>query len=243
MDFKNIFNLIQESIPPIHKEGYVFIFIFIMATAVLWALSDVLGFFGLIATAWCTYFFRDPERVVPIGDNFIVSPADGVVSMIEKVSPPAELGLDDEEVTRVTVFLNIFNVHVNRIPVSGEVTVLNYHPGKFLSANLDKASAENERQSVVIKTKEGGHNVICVQIAGVIARRIVCYLEDKQQVQGGERYGLIRFGSRCDIYLPAGVNAKVAVGQTAVGGETILADLKTSDLKTKASGRKSEAKG
>jgi phosphatidylserine decarboxylase len=163
--------------------------------------------------------------------------------MIEKVSPPAELGLDDEEVTRVTVFLNIFNVHVNRIPVSGEVTVLNYHPGKFLSANLDKASAENERQSVVIKTKEGGHNVICVQIAGLIARRIVCYLEDKQQVQGGERYGLIRFGSRCDIYLPAGVNAKVAVGQTAVGGETILADLKTSDLKTKASGRKSEAKG
>lgn len=235
MGSKNLINLIFDSIPPIHKEGHVFIYIFAVVTIILWAIYTPLGFLGLIATVWCALFFRDPERVIPVGDNFIVSPADGVVSKIEKVAPPQELGLGDEEVVRVTVFLNIFNVHINRFPVTGEVTALNYHPGKFLSANLDKASVENERQSVVIKTKDGGHTVVCVQIAGLIARRIVCYLEDEQSMQAGERYGLIRFGSRADIYLPAGVNPKVVEGQTAIAGETILAD-----LKSKATVRKGE---
>ncbi len=224
MDFKNLFQVIQDSIPPIHKEGHVFIAIFAMVSLVLWAIWEPLGFFGLVATIWCAYFFRDPIRVTPVGDNFIVSPADGYIQKIEKVAPPEELGLGSEEVVRISVFLNIFNVHINRIPIEGEVTALNYHPGQFLSANLDKASSENERQSVVITTK-GGQQIVCVQIAGLIARRIVCYLEDKQEVKTGERYGLIRFGSRVDLYLPAGVSPLVVAGQTAIGGETIFAEL------------------
>lgn len=226
MNFKDLFNVIKSWIPPIHKEGHNFVFIFAAVAIVLWLIWLPLGFLGVVATIWCALFFRDPERVTPVGDNFIVSPADGVITKIEKAAPPAELGLGDEEVVRITVFLNIFNVHINRFPVTGEVVELNYHPGKFLSANLDKASVENERQSVVIKTKDGEHNVVCVQIAGLIARRIVCYLEEKQNMRAGERYGLIRFGSRADIYLPAGVNPKVIEGQLAIGGETILADLK-----------------
>ncbi len=224
MDFKNFMKLIQEAVPPIHKEGHSFIFIFAMASVLLWALYEPFGFLGLVATIWCVYFFRDPERVVPTGKGLIISPADGFIQKIEKVSPPEELGLGDEEVTRISVFLNIFNVHVQRIPVEGEVVGLNYRPGKFLSANLDKASSENERQSVVIETKDG-QKVVVVQIAGLIARRIVCYLEDKQQIKTGERYGLIRFGSRVDVYLPKGVNPLVLAGQTAIAGETIFADL------------------
>jgi phosphatidylserine decarboxylase len=224
MDFNNLSKLIQDFIPPIHKEGHVFIFIFAMVSVLLWAIYSPLGFLGLVATVWCVFFFRDPVRVVPEGD-FIVSPADGLIQKIEKVAPPAELGLGDEKVTRISIFLNIFDVHVTRSPVAGEVTTLNYHPGQFLSANLDKASSENERQSVVIQTAEG-QNVICVQIAGLIARRIVCYLEDKQKIAAGERYGIIRFGSRVDVYLPDGVNPMVVEGQRALGGETIFADLK-----------------
>jgi phosphatidylserine decarboxylase len=228
MDLKGLLKTIKNWIPPVHKEGHVFIGIFAVVTFILLALApSFIGFLGIVATIWCAVFFRDPERIVPIGDNFIVSPADGIITKIDNVPPPQELGLGDEEVVRVTVFLNIFNVHINRFPVSGTVTALNYHPGKFLSADLDKASVENERQSVVIKTKDGEHTVVCVQIAGLIARRIVCYLEEEQEMQGGERFGLIRFGSRADIYLPAGVNPKVVEGQTAIAGETILADLKS----------------
>lgn len=225
MDFKNLFQLIQDFIPPIHKEGHRFIFIFAAVSIFLYVLYEPFGFLGLVATVWCVYFFRDPERIVPQGEGLVISPADGMVQKIEKVAPPAELGLGDEKVTRISVFLNIFNVHVNRAPIEGEITALNYHPGKFLSANLDKASSENERQSIVIKTKDD-HEIVCVQIAGLIARRIICDLEDKQKVKTGERYGLIRFGSRVDIYLPKGINAQVVEGQTAIAGETILADLK-----------------
>lgn len=234
MSAKNIFSLIVDSIPPINKEGHKFVFIFAGVSLFLWALYSPLGFFGLIATAWCAYFFRDPDRMIPIGDGLVVSPADGLVQKIEKVSPPEELGLEDEELIRVSIFLNVFDVHVNRAPISGEVTALNYHPGQFLSANLDKASSENERQSVVIKTKTG-QQIVCVQIAGLIARRIICDLQDEQDVEAGERYGLIRFGSRTDIYLPKGVNPNVVVGQRAIGGETIIAD-----LKSKSAARKGE---
>lgn len=224
MDISHMAKLVRGFVPPIHPEGHMFVAGFAMVSVLLWAMYTPLGLVGLAATIWCALFFRDPVRVVPKGEGYIVSPADGIVSKIEKIAPPEELGLGAEEVVRISVFLNVFNVHINRIPIAGEITALNYRPGKFLSADLDKASAENERQSVVIRTS-GGKTIVCVQIAGLIARRILCYLEDKQQVKTGERYGLIRFGSRCDVYLPAGVNPLVVEGQTAVGGETILADL------------------
>jgi phosphatidylserine decarboxylase precursor-related protein len=172
MDFKELFNVIKSWIPPIHKEGHIFVFIFAVVTIFLCIIWLPLGFLGLVATIWCALFFRDPERVVPVGDNFIVSPADGVITKIEKAAPPAELGLGDEEVTRITIFLNIFNVHINRFPVTGEVVALNYHPGKFLSANLDKASVENERQSVVIKTNSNTKNALerSLQLAQVMRK-------------------------------------------------------------------------
>ena len=236
MNFKSVFKRIFESIPPIHKEGYRFIFIFGIISLLLRIISPPFGFIGLIVTIWCAYFFRDPDRVTPIDDDYIVSPADGLVQEIKKVPPPAELGLGEDRVVRVSVFLNIFNVHVNRVPVTGQVVALKYHSGKFLSADLNKASSENERQSVVIKTKNG-HQVICVQIAGFIARRIVCYLKDAQAVQTGERYGLIRFGSRVDIYLPVGVNPRVIEGQTVIGGETLIADMKDKSIIVKGETR------
>lgn len=225
MDFiKNLLELLQKGIPPIHKEGHPFIFIFVIVTFLLGIVFEPLGWIGTIATLWCIYFFRDPARAVPDGENFVVSPADGLVQKIEKAAPPAELGLGDTEVTRISIFLNVFDVHVNRIPISGEVSELNYRPGKFLSANLDKASEENERQSVVVKT-EDGRKIVFVQIAGLIARRIVCNLTEGQKVSSGDRYGIIRFGSRVDVYLPEGVESLAVEGQRAVGGETILADL------------------
>lgn len=225
MDFiKNLLELLQKGIPPIHKEGHPFIFIFIIVTFLLGIVFEPLGWVGTVATLWCIYFFRDPARAIPDGNSFVVSPADGLVQKIEKAAPPAELGLGEGEVTRISIFLNVFDVHVNRIPISGEISELNYRPGKFLSANLDKASEENERQSVVVKT-EDGRKVVFVQIAGLIARRIVCNLSEGQKVASGDRYGIIRFGSRVDVYLPEGVESLAIEGQRAVGGETILADL------------------
>jgi phosphatidylserine decarboxylase len=225
MDFiKNLVELLQKTIPPIHKEGHPFIFIFAAVFLVAVLVSSALGWICAIATIWCVYFFRDPERVTPVKEGLVISPADGFIQKIEQVAAPEELGLGDTKLTRISIFLNVFNVHVNRVPVSGEISELNYRPGKFLSANLDKASEENERQIVVIKT-EDGRQVVCVQIAGLVARRIVCDLAEGQKVEGGQRFGIIRFGSRADIYLPQGVNPLVVAGQTAIGGETILADL------------------
>lgn len=233
MDFiKNLLELLQKTIPPIHKEGHPFIFIFAVVSIIAGLMVGSLGWIGSIATLWCVYFFRDPERVTPSEGNLVISPADGLIQKIEKAAPPAELGLGDAELTRISIFLNVFNVHVNRVPVSGEVTELNYRPGKFLSANLDKASDENERQAVVVKTDDG-KQVVFVQIAGLVARRIVCNLKEGQSVLAGERYGIIRFGSRADIYLPDGVNPTVVVGQTAIGGETILADLSSKKAASK----------
>jgi phosphatidylserine decarboxylase len=208
----------------IHKEGYIFIIIFAAITFILGSFSSTLAWIGGACTLWCAYFFRNPERMTPTQDNLIVSAADGIVQKIVETIPPAELNLGNEEMTKVSVFLNVFNVHVNRIPASGKILSLHYNPGKFFNASLDKASIYNERQSVLMETKNKT-KIAFVQIAGLIARRIVCDLEEEQEVLTGQRYGLIRFGSRVDIYLPIKTTIMVTEGQTCIGGETIIADL------------------
>ena len=220
----SIFQSIKEYMPNIHKEGHLIIILFILADLVLFALADFLGWMGLIMVIWCFFFFRDPERITPIGDNLVVSPADGLVEAIVDTTGPVELGLDNQTMTRVSIFLSVFDVHVNRIPISGTVTELKYRHGKFFNASLDKASEHNERQSVLIKS-DAGPEVAVIQIAGLIARRIVCDLNPKQSVKGGERFGIIRFGSRADVYLPLGTKINVLVGQRMIGGETIVANL------------------
>jgi phosphatidylserine decarboxylase len=213
-------------LPKINKEGYFFICTFAVLSFIIGMFISILGTIGGVLTLWCIYFFRDPERVTPLGDNLIISPADGIIQDISEVAPPKELGMSDEPLIKISIFLNVFNVHVNRVPASGKIISLVYHPGKFFNASLDKASIHNERQSVLMQTTSG-EQVAFVQIAGLIARRIICNLEDQQAVSAGERFGIIRFGSRMDVYLPKGVWPKVMVGQTAIGGETILADLTT----------------
>lgn len=216
----------------IHKEGYIFIIIFALITFILGSFSSFLGWMGSICTIWCAFFFRNPERMTPVGDNLVISGADGVVQKIVEVEPPKELKLGKEPMIRISVFLNIFNVHVNRVPVSGKILALKYFPGKFFNASLDKASIHNERQSVLIEA-QNKTKIAFVQIAGLIARRIVCDLEEDQVVSAGQRYGLIRFGSRMDVYLPLNTTIEVAEGQTCIAGETIIADLnkKKSDEK------------
>ena len=184
---------------------------------------EPLGWIGAGLTVWCYYFFRDPERVTPARPGLIVSPADGIVSLIEPAVPPAELGLPDAPLTRVSVFMSVFNCHVNRAPVAGRVTRVAYRPGKFLNASLDKASADNERNGIVIEM-EDGRALPVVQIAGLVARRIVCFTGEGAALARGERFGLIRFGSRLDVYLPEGVVPLVRVGQTMVAGETVIAE-------------------
>lgn len=213
---------------PMHREGIRFVAIFAVVSALLFLVTDVLGWIGVGLTVWCYYFFRDPVRTTPIREGLIVSPADGVVSLIEPAVPPAELGMADLPLTRVSVFMNVFNCHVNRAPVAGEVTAVAYRPGKFFNASLDKASADNERNSLCI-TMPDGRQIAVVQIAGLVARRIVCFVSKGQPVMTGERFGLIRFGSRLDVYLPDGVAPLVSVGQTMVAGETVLADLISSE--------------
>lgn len=183
-----------------------------------------LGWIGLVLTVWCFYFFRDPERVTPDKPDLVVSPADGTVQMITKVKAPEELGLGDAKFTRVSVFMSVFNVHVNRAPAEGKILKSVYVPGKFLNATLDKASKDNERQILAMKTK-GGKTLCFVQIAGLVARRILCEATEGMEYKAGERFGLIRFGSRLDVYLPEGVEPQVCLGQTMVAGETVIADL------------------
>lgn len=219
-----MFESIKEHLPNIHKEGYVFILIFTFATFLLFAVSNTLGWIGVIMTLWCVYFFRDPERITPVAEGFIISPADGLIQSITTTTPPKELEMEEKEMIRISIFLNVFNVHVNRIPVDGVIEKSYYNPGKFFNASLDKASIYNERQSLLVRTPQGD-GVAVVQIAGLIARRIVCDAREGDQVKVGERFGIIRFGSRVDVYLPKGTNIFVAEGQTAIGGETILADL------------------
>ncbi|TDQ80605.1 phosphatidylserine decarboxylase [Dongia mobilis] len=213
---------------PIHRAGWPFIAIFAAATVLLWWLWLPLGLMGLVLTLWCAYFFRDPDRVTPLRAGLVISPADGVVQMIQPAVPPSELGLDQRPRTRISVFMNVFNVHVNRAPVDAEVVASAYRPGKFLNAALDKASDENERQSLWLRTPDG-QDICTVQIAGLVARRIICWTRVGQHLKAGERFGLIRFGSRVDVYLPDGVQPLVSVGQTAIAGETVLADLRSEE--------------
>jgi phosphatidylserine decarboxylase len=209
----------------IHREGYIFIVSFAASTFLLASFSTALGWIGFGMTVWCAYFFRNPERMTPIGDDLIISPADGIVQNISESTPPTELNMGDQTMIRVSIFLSVLNVHVNRVPASGKILSLYYNPGKFFNASLDKASIYNERQSVSMQTASGS-NIAFVQIAGLVARRIVCDLEEGNEVKAGQRFGIIRFGSRMDVYLPLKTPILVAVGQTAIGGETIIANLK-----------------
>lgn len=215
---------LKTVIVPINKAGYPFIAAFFVVALLLFTVSQPLGWIGLVLTAWCVYFFRDPDRVTPTKPGLVVSPADGTVIMITEATPPPELGMGNQLFTRVSVFLNVFDVHVNRMPVDGTVRDLQYHPGKFLNASLDKASDDNERMSVRMQLPDG-RDLVCVQIAGLVARRIVWWVQPGQPLRAGQRYGLIRFGSRCDVYLPLGTAPLVCVGQKTIAGETVLADL------------------
>ena len=231
----SIVNSISAAFVPIHREGYRFIAIFAAVTAVLfWLHLTPLGWLGVILTLWCAYFFRDPERVTPLRDGLVISPADGRVSSIEEVMPPPELDLPREPITRISVFMNVFDVHVNRSPLDGVIRRIAYIPGAFINAELDKASEDNERQALTLELADG-RLVGVVQIAGLIARRIVKFVNEGDRLMAGQRFGLIRFGSRVDVYLPKGVKALACVGQRAVAGETVLADL--SSTETERSGR------
>jgi phosphatidylserine decarboxylase len=214
----------ETFLKPMHPEGYRFVAIFAAVTLVLFWVWEPFGWIGAGLTVWCYYFFRDPVRAVPMRDGLIVSPADGVVSLIELAAPPPELGMGDAELTRISVFMSVFNCHVNRAPIGGVIAKQVYHPGQFLSASLDKASDVNERNSLIIALADG-RKLAVVQIAGLVARRIVPFCREGQSLTTGERFGLIRFGSRLDVYLPEGVEPQVCLGQTMVAGESILADL------------------
>jgi phosphatidylserine decarboxylase len=217
-------DMLSTVIKPIHREGWRFIPIFGVVALILFWVWQPLGWVGLGLTIWCYYFFRDPKRVTPTRDGLIISPADGVISLIEPAVPPAELEMGDKAMLRVSVFMNVFNCHVNRLPVPGEITKIAYRPGKFLNASLDKASVDNERNALVVRMADG-RELAVVQIAGLVARRIVCEVPEGARLQAGERFGMIRFGSRLDVYLPDGVEPLVCLGQTMVAGETVLADM------------------
>lgn len=215
--------MIKNVYAPIHNDGWKFVGIFAVITIILYNIASILGFIGLVLTGWCYYFFRSPKRTTPLRDGLIISPADGTVCLIQDVKAPAEYEMGDDERTRVSIFLNVFDVHVQRIALSGKVKKIIYHPGKFLNASLDKASEDNERQTVIIQN--GDTEIAFTQIAGLIARRIRCDIKEGQQVSIGQLYGLIRFGSRVDIYLPPKVSPLVLIGQKMIGGETVIADL------------------
>ncbi|WP_321391614.1 phosphatidylserine decarboxylase [Emcibacter sp.] len=212
---------------PIHREGYKFVGAFLVATVLLY-LMEMPSFFinvAIILTVWCAYFFRDPERVTPVKEGLIISPADGVVQSVGEAVPPAELEMGETPRVRVSIFMNVFDVHVNRIPMDGKIIRQAYTPGKYLNASLDKASEENERHALLMETSSG-KEIAFVQIAGLVARRILCWAVDGTEMKAGERFGLIRFGSRVDVYLPEGVHAQVCVGQRAIAGETVIGNEK-----------------
>jgi phosphatidylserine decarboxylase len=229
----SLIDTLTDSIVPVHSEGYKFLAVGAGISLVLFWLWPPLAWPAVLLTAWIAYFFRDPPRVTPLRDGLIVAPGDGRISAIERVRPPAELGLGDTPRVRISTFLSIFDVHINRAPVAGRIARSVYVPGSFLNAASDKASEENERRALVIATA-GGAEIGVVQIAGLIARRIVTFVDEGDNVGVGERFGLIRFGSRVDLYLPPERGALVAVGQRAVGGETVVADLKSDELEREA---------
>ncbi len=218
---------INKHLHPIHKDGYIFIALFGFFALLLNAISSFLGAIGLVLTVWCVYFFRNPARFVPQNKGLVVAPADGLVVDVCKARPPAELDIPlDREFIKVSTYLSVFDVHLQRVPISGAIDRVEYNKGKFINAVKDKASDDNERNSITIKTDDG-FIIPVVQIAGYVSRRISCWVKEGKQVETGERYGIIRFGSRVDIYLPEGIMPKVAVGQRMVGGETIIADIST----------------
>jgi phosphatidylserine decarboxylase len=223
----SVINSIRGQLSPIHPQGYPFIGGFALISLVLFWLWPPLGWLGTLATLWCAYFFRDPPRVTPLRDGIVVAPADGRVSQIVNALPPKELDLSDRPLPRISIFMSVFDCHVNRSPIAGRIERIVYRPGKFLSADLDKASEDNERNAFVIAS--GSQRIGVIQIAGLVARRIVPFVRQGEAVAAGGRIGMIRFGSRVDVYLPEGARALVAEGQTAIAGETVLADLRAND--------------
>jgi phosphatidylserine decarboxylase len=220
----DILESLSTAIIPPHKAGYPFILAGLGVAVLGLILWHPLAWAGLLFTLFCLYFFRDPERVTPLRPGLVVAPADGTVVSIDRATPPAELGLPPEPLTRVAIFLSVLNVHVNRSPVSAVVERISYHPGLFLNAANDKASDENERNALLLRLPDN-RKMVVVQIAGLIARRILCEVREGQNLSAGERIGIIRFGSRTDLYLPEGVEPLVAIGQSMIGGETVIAAL------------------
>ncbi len=214
--------MLEKIFPKIHQEGYKFLVISAVLTLIFWLISDFLGFVFVLITIWVYYFFRDPERVIIEDDNYLVSPADGRISSIGEVNGPIELGLNDKKFTRVSIFMNVFDCHVNRSPSNGEIEDIFYKPGKFLNASLDKASEENERNYFKIKDNKTGEQIVVVQIAGLIARRIVISVEKTQKINQGQRLGMIRFGSRVDVYYSKR-KTMVKIGQNVIAGESLIA--------------------
>ncbi|HVJ56081.1 MAG TPA: phosphatidylserine decarboxylase [Aliidongia sp.] len=215
--------MLKHVLHPVHPDGRKFILLFAVVTLLLFWVWQPLGWLGVLATAWCVYFFRDPPRVTPLRPGLVVSPADGLIVSIALVPPPRELDMGDAPMTRIGIFLNVFDVHINRVPMAGQVERTHYHKGQFVNASLDKASDLNERMTIRLKTAVGP-DIAVVQIAGLVARRIVCQIVAGQPVETGERFGLIRFGSRTDLYLPTDWSIHVVEGQHVVGAETVLAD-------------------
>jgi len=218
---------IRAQLVPVHRQGYPFIGAFALLSIVLFLVWSPLGWLGTVATLWCAYFFRDPPRVTPVADGLVVAPADGRVCRVANAAPPAELMLGTAALPRVSIFMSVFDCHVNRSPSSGRIERMVYRAGKFLNADLDKASEDNERNSLVIAG--AGGRVGVVQIAGLVARRIVPFVREGETIGAGERIGMIRFGSRLDVYLPEGVRPLVSEGQIAIAGETVIADLAARD--------------
>jgi phosphatidylserine decarboxylase len=219
----DIYESIRRLFVPIHKEGYPFILIGVVLLVLGFLWAEPLGWIFALLTLWVCYFFRDPERVTPVRDGLVVSPADGRVSQVATAVPPPELGLPPEPMQRVSIFMNVFDCHVNRAPVAGRIARVAYTPGLFLNAELDKASEDNERSAMVVES--GGVPIGVVQIAGLVARRIVSFVREGDAIGTGERFGLIRFGSRVDVYLPTSARVLVGAGQLSIAGETVLADL------------------
>ena len=212
---------IREGLAPLHPQGYPFVAAFALATLLLWWLWAPLGWIALFATLWCAYFFRDPARVTPIRADLVVAPADGRVCFVGAAPPPPDLGLGAAPMTKISIFMNVFDCHVNRSPVEGRVLRISYRPGLFVNADLDKASEDNERNGLVVENAAGRFGI--VQIAGLVARRIVCFTQEGARLGAGDRFGLIRFGSRVDVYLPEGVSAVVGLNSRCVAGETVSA--------------------
>ena len=223
----SIYDSIRSQVVPISPEGYPFIGVFALVSLILFWLWSPLGWFGTLATIWCAYFFRDPPRVTPVREGLVVAPADGRISQVTSAIPPNDLDLGSRPLPRISIFMSVFDCHVNRSPAAGKIEKVVYHPGKFFNADLDKASVDNERNCLVIATPSA--RVAVIQIAGLVARRIICFVRPGQSIGAGERFGMIRFGSRLDVYLPEGTTPLVATGQTSIAGETVLADLLSGD--------------